>query len=262
MTISVLISCMHQNNTEIIKRSNVKTNAIVINQCDKNNITDTIFKDTDQKEHRLRFVDTTERGLSRSRNMAIRNANEDICLIMDDDEVLENDYVETIQDAYTQYQDADIIVFQLGNHNKKYSQKPKQIGYLGALRVSSLEISFRRQSIVNKGIQFDIEMGSGTGNGAGEENAFLYECLRKGLNIQYIPKRIASLNMESQSQWFHGYTKQYFYNRGWATERYMGKTVATLYAVYFMIFKYRLYKKDCSLYSAIKNMLSGIYCKA
>lgn len=43
MTISVLISCMHQKDTSIISRSNVRTNAVVINQCDresteKNNI--------------------------------------------------------------------------------------------------------------------------------------------------------------------------------------------------------------------------------
>lgn len=262
MTISVLISCMHQNNAEIIKRSNVKTNAVVINQCNKDNITDTIFKDAVQKEHKLRFVDTRERGLSKSRNMAIKNANEDICLIMDDDEVLENDYVTTIQNAYTQYPDADIIVFQLGNSNKKYAKESKQIGYLRALKVSSLEISFKRQSIINKDIKFDIEMGSGTGNGAGEENAFLYACLKKGLKIQYVPKKIASLNIGSQSQWFQGYTKQYFYKRGWATERYMGKTMATLYAIYFTAFKYKIYKKDCSLYNAIKNMLSGIYGRA
>lgn len=259
MTISVLISCMRQKDTDIILRSNVRTDAVVVNQCDTDHTYESAFTTADSKECKLKFINTTERGLSRSRNMAIYNADNDICLIMDDDEVLADNYAETIGRAYDTYPEADIIIFKLDNSDKKYGNTPKRLGFLGALKVASWQISFKRKSIADNNIKFDIEMGSGTGHGAGEENAFLYSCLRKGLKIQYVPEVITSLNRGSESQWFKGFTPRFFLERGWATQRYMGKTVATLYAVYYAIFKMGMYRHNCTPATALKNMLKGIY---
>lgn len=261
MAISVLISCMHQNDTSIVSRSNVRTNAVVVNQCAKDSVEESSFDSSDGKPFHLRFISTTERGLSRSRNMAIRNADDDICLIMDDDETLKDDYAETMSKAYSQYPEADVIIFKLDNSGKEYGLRPKRLGYLGVLKVASWQISFRRKSIIDNDIMFDVEMGSGTGHGAGEENAFLYECLHKGLKIQYVPATIASLSPDSASQWFKGFTPRFFLERGWATKRYMGKTVATLYALYYAVKKHGMYRQDCPMPTAIKCMLKGIYDK-
>lgn len=261
MTISVLISCMHQKDMSIAERSNAKTNAIVVNQCDRNNIEDTTFTANDGNKHDLRFINTTERGLSRSRNMAVDNSEDDICLIMDDDELLADNYADIITEAYQKYKKADVIVFNVGNSNKKYDKKPHKVGYLSALKVASWEISFKRKSIRDNGIRFDVEMGSGTGHGSGEEIAFLYECLHKGLTIWYVPSTIASLDANSESQWFKGFSKRYFLERGWATKRYMGKIMATLYAFYFAVRKINLYKQDCTPTTALLYMLKGIYIK-
>ena len=35
MKINVLISCMHEKDTNIIQRSNIQTDVVVVNQCDK-----------------------------------------------------------------------------------------------------------------------------------------------------------------------------------------------------------------------------------
>lgn len=262
MTISVLISCMHQKDTGIVKRSNVRTNAVVVNQCDRNSTESSLFTDADGKSHRLSFICTKERGLSRSRNMAIDNSEDDICLIMDDDETLVNNYENIITDAYRKYSDADVIVFNVDAHDGKvYAKNPHKVDFLSALKVTSSEISFRRKSILDRQIHFDVEMGSGTGHGAGEENAFLYECLRKGLRIQYVPHKIAALDLTSESQWFKGFTEKFFLQRGWATERYMGKAMATLYTLYYVVRKRNMYKQDCTIWKALKNSLKGVYCK-
>lgn len=262
MTISVLISCMHQKDTSIISRSNVRTNAVVINQCDRESTEKTIFTDANGQKHQLRFICTKERGLAKSRNKAIDNSEDDICLIMDDDETLYDNYESIITNSFQEYNDVDIIAFNVDrNKAKKYAKSPHNVGFLRALKISSVEICFRRKSINDNNIRFDIEMGSGTGHGAGEENAFLYECLRKGLKIKYVPQKIATLSTASDSQWFNGFTEKYFLQRGWATERYMGKCIATLYAVYYIVCKRNMYKKDCSQWNALKHTLKGIYCK-
>lgn len=255
MTLSVLISCMHQSDISIVRKSGVKTDAVVVNQCDIDDVQEI------EGDHKTLFISTTERGLSRSRNKAIENALTDVCLIMDDDEILAENYEATILNAYKEYPNTDIIVFQVANSGKNYASEPKKIGYLEALKIGSWQVSFKNKSIKDSDIHFDVEMGSGTGHGAGEENAFLYSCLRKGLKIQYVPKVIAKLNESSESQWFHGYTPRFFVERGWATARYMGKPLAIAYAIYYAVRKHNLYKAQTPMYSVLENMLTGIFKK-
>ena len=38
MKLNVLISCMHETDTSIVARSNIQTDAVVVNQCDTNSV--------------------------------------------------------------------------------------------------------------------------------------------------------------------------------------------------------------------------------
>ena len=91
--LEILLSCMHQTD-EIIKRSNIRCNVTVVNQCDKDDKR-TIPIDGKDDACVANWIDSTERGLSRSRNMALQSASFDFCLISDDDEVFV-DGVDTI----------------------------------------------------------------------------------------------------------------------------------------------------------------------
>ena len=88
---AILISCMKQMNREIITRSNVKSNCVIINQCDEDS-----KEEISVDNNKICFwINSAERGLSKSRNMAIHNSKADICLIADDDEIF-NDDIEKI----------------------------------------------------------------------------------------------------------------------------------------------------------------------
>lgn len=257
MQIEVLISCMHQTpDATIAHESALACDAVIINQCDMDNRIS-----LDHLGYRVTMISTQERGLSRSRNMAIRNATADICVIADDDERFAPGHVHAIEEAYDSYPNADVILFQVDGRNKSYKTRPFQVSYIQALRFASWNITFRRESIVQKDIHFDEQMGSGTGNGSGEEIKFLFDCLRAGLRIQYVPVRLATLVDRGPSQWFHGFDARYFRNRGWSTARYMGKTIALLYGLYFVCFKYQLYKNDISLPHAYRELVTGIFEK-
>lgn len=256
LIMEVLISCMRQKDFKIIERTNIQSDAIVINQSDCNKVAN--FKINN--EHCITFITTTERGLSKSRNMALKNAKCDICLICDDDEILYDNYPDLIIQAFNDNPSIDIIAFQIANTGKKYSIKKKRIGYIGALKLASWQLAFRRKSIINNDIQFDETLGSGVSNAGGEENLFVYDCLKRGLKVIFMPVTIGRM-IESESQWFHGFTPNYFYDRGIMTRKLMGPYFATLYAIYFLIKKYKLYHNNVSLCIAAKNMLKTIYKK-
>lgn len=123
--------------------------------------------------------------------------------------------------------------------------------------VISGHITFKRESILRKGIMFDVNMGSGTGNGGGEEVDFLLRCYKKGLRILYYPLTIASLR-ESESKWFSGYDEQFFYQRGTSTRHMLGLPLSILYAFYYAYSHKHEYEKSISTWKALYQMFNGI----
>ncbi len=260
MTLTVLISCMHQDNHDIIKKSNVQTDVVVVNQCDRNLVESFDFVNKKGETCHAKFINTTERGLSRSRNMAIANAEDaDVCLICDDDEYLFDDYPQKILDSYKEEPEADIIAFSLDrkDHPKVFPNKKFKLGFKSIGQISSLQISFRRNRIVNTDINFDVKMGSGSGNGGGEENMFLHTCRRKGLKMMYFPKVIATILSTGNSKWFKGYTNEYFRNLGWVTRRIHGTFVGALYLFMWFLKHRKMYKSDNTTLNAVKNVCIG-----
>ena len=78
-----------------------------------------------------------------------------------------------------------------------------------------------------------------------------------GLKIYYVPSEIASV-AQTESTWFHGFTEQFFYDRGGTTRYFMGTFLSVLYAVYYLVAKYPEYKKDISFMKASKALIQGL----
>ena len=259
MRLEVLISCMHENDHSIVERSNVQSDVVVVNQCDRESIEEFDFTNKSGEACHCKFVNTTERGLSRSRNMAIQNACGDICLICDDDEFLFDDYPEKLTNAFSDEPNAAVIAFALDrkDHPKKFPEHKFKLGFKSIGQISSLQIAFRRDMINSAGIVFDVKMGSGTGNGGGEENMFLHTCLRRKLSMFYYPQVIATIDATGNSKWFKGYTTQYFQNLGWVSRRIHGAFVGWLYITVWTLTHRGLYSGDSSMWNAYKNLLNG-----
>ena len=260
MNVCVLISCMHQplHNHDIIQRTNVQTNCVVINQCDYECIEHIGFLNKKGIRCEAIFIYTKERGLSRSRNMAIKNANGDICLICDDDEYLYDNYSDIILDGYNQISEADLLTYDInGCSTPDDLASFRKLSLKNILQTSSVQITFRRESCLSHNVSFDEDMGSGSGNGAGEENKFLMDFRRHKLNIYHVNTEIGMLIENSDSQWFNGYNPKYFENHGWASRRILGSYLSLAYILYTVIFKYSIYKKDISMFRVAKSELIG-----
>ena len=252
MTVELLISTMHQKDHSLLDRMKVNSDAVVINQCDQNG-----EQVLTHNGHRVLWINTTERGLSRSRNMAIRNATADICMLADDDMEYRTDYPQTVLAAFERV-DADLIGFQvlgIEREFKKYSPEESSVSYLHSMKMASVELAFRRMSFLQKNITFDELIGAGTEFLMGEENAMLFQCLQKRLRVYYMPQVIADLHM-GQSTWFTKKDDKYFQGKG-AAFAAMNTPFTQLLILQFAIRKRSWYADEASMGFAIRHMRMG-----
>lgn len=258
-TVCALISCMYQDQS-IVERTRVQTNAVIINQCDEDYLLEYDFVNSEGKNCHVKFVSTRERGLSCSRNMAIRNCTDDVCIVCDDDEELADGYEQLVLEGYGHYPEASVVTFKINREYKNHRNYPSPPGrrhnLASILQTNSLEITFKRKDILEKGILFDEMMGSGTGNGSGEEEKFLIDIRRSGLNLFFYPNTIATVH-KGESQWFKGFDSSYFYNKGWAARRILGGPTSVFYLCYFVLAHYKQFKSDISLIPLIKSLAKG-----
>lgn len=253
MNLQVLVATMHQKDYSLLDKMNINSDAIVINQCDQNS-----ENEIQHDEKKVKWFNDSDRGLSKSRNIALKHATGDICILADDDLEYVKNYSDLIIEQFKLHPQADIITFQVEGIEKKfksYHKEPRKLNYLTSMKVSSVEVAFRLEKIKEFGIKFDENFGAGSRYKMGEENIFLTKCLKKGLKIKYVPITIARLHI-GNSSWFDGFNKQYFINRG-AVFAAISKSFSFFLIVQFAIRKRKIYSENISVSSAIKFMLKG-----
>jgi glycosyltransferase involved in cell wall biosynthesis len=253
MRLQVLLSTMNNCVEDLLESSNLCADLVVINQCEfdenlhfKNDLFDVIW------------INSSGRGLSVSRNLAIKSANSDICLLADDDLVYVNDLSKLIVEAFKNNETADVICFAVDGFDrvrKKYWDSSRRLNYLTSMKVSSVQIAFRRSSILDNNLYFNEDFGAGAMYYAGEENIWLWDCFRKGLKIHFEPVKIATL-LESQSTWFEGYTNWYFISKG-AAFTAMHEFFSPILILQFALRKHKLWKNEVSFKNAIVWMFKG-----
>lgn len=148
-------------------------------------------------------------GLTKSRNNAIRLATGNVCVIADDDVHYKNEYFDTIIDVFKE-NDVDIACFKIftgeGNPEyKKYPQTEKIIDNISDYCKSSIEITFKPDSVKNGKICFDERFGLGSRLMGGEENLFISDAIDAGLKIKFFPFYIVQHPYESTIKSFPKY---------------------------------------------------------
>jgi glycosyltransferase involved in cell wall biosynthesis len=143
----------------------------------------------------IRVINSREFGLSKSRNLAIENATGDILVIADDDIEYLPGFDKTILKAYETYPEASLISFQFLDEKGKLAKLyPRYTGYISSNKrpLSSVEISIRREDIIQNEIWFDKRFGLGTSLPCSEEQLFKQDIIIQGLKAAYIDQPILS----------------------------------------------------------------------
>lgn len=211
MRIQVLVAAMHQSDHSLLNKMNIRSDVIVGNQCDRNSV-----ETFEYNGHSAVYLNFAERGVGLNRNNALMRADADICLFADDDMVYLDDYVQTVQKAFEEIPDADVIVFNLQEETPSRYVIPRKIkvNYLNYLRYGTARVAFRLSSAKRNAIYFNQCFGGGTEHCHGEDNLFLTACLDKGLKVYAVPAYIAKLTEIRQSTWNNGYGEKYLSDQG------------------------------------------------
>ena len=211
MKVQVLVAAMNQHDHSLLKKMNIQSDAIIGNQCEKNEIEN--FK---YNNHNITYLSFNERGVGLNRNNCLMRATGDICLFADDDMFYVNNYPKIVVDAYKKIPNADVIIFNLieENSTRFVIKKISKVNYFNYLRYGTARISFKLKSVKSNGIYFNQCFGGGTEHSHGEDNLFLTSCLNKHLKIYAVPISIATLTNERKSTWENGYDKKYLTDQG------------------------------------------------
>jgi glycosyltransferase involved in cell wall biosynthesis len=145
----------------------------------------------------VRVINSFEKGLSKSRNLALKNARGKIVLIADDDVVYKKDFDTKIVKAHNQYQNKAVISFCVdkpdGTLFKKYLSNVKMnLSVIELFNVLSIEISINMLIFDGLGVKFDKNFGLGSRFEMGEEAVFLSDLNKKNQQIAFVPSVIVS----------------------------------------------------------------------
>jgi glycosyltransferase involved in cell wall biosynthesis len=255
MDLQVLVSTMHQTDHSLLEKMNIQSDAIVINQCDRNE-----FEEFEYKGNAIKFLSFAERGIGLSRNTGMMRATADICLFADDDVTYIDNYKEIILREFVRNPQADVIVFNVPSMNPEREEyvikKAKRLRFYNCLRYGTFRIAIRTASVRKANISFSLLFGGGAKYSAGEDSLFMADCIKKGLQVYASPKSIGTVN-HAESTWFTGYTDKYFIDKG-VFFACLSKRWAKLLCLQFAIRRRNMFKEDKTVMEAYRLMLEGI----
>ena len=241
MKIQVLVATMHQTDYSLPAKMNIQTDAVIINQCDRSE-----YAEFEYNGYKIQFISTTQRGLSKSRNMALSyaDADADICLLADDDVRLADGYANIIEKAFKKQPKADIMAFNIYMLNFTDGRARREIMKEGRVKrnryYSSVRLAFRLAKLQKYSLRFNELFGAGGTYGGGEESLLLREARKKGLRFYQSCGFLSEVDC-SGSTWFEGFNEKFYFSKGaWLAATY-GK-LACFYKWYFILRRKKISK--------------------
>lgn len=253
--LEVLCATMHQIDFSKIEAMNIKSNVVFANQADSWSYTEKEFDN-----HKAKMITTAQRGVGKNRNTALLHASGRICLIADDDIHYNDDYVQTVLNAFSELPDADIILFNFSTDNEE--RKQAVINKLTRFRrwsrsgFAAFNIAFRLDAVQKANIWFSTLYGGGAKYSSGEDSLWINDALKAGLKIYRHPAFIGTVNFDVSS-WFNGYTEKFFKDKG-VIYANMHPIIAPLRSLVFLATHPKLYKGTYTFSEVWRLMKEGI----
>ena len=201
--IEILISTMNQNSLDFLvpmfPYSHFSNFSIlIINQTQKEKILTSDYAN-------VRVINSFEKGLAKSRNLALENAVGKILIIADDDVVYKEGFAIEIIDAYNKFPKAAVINFEAENLDgsliKKYPSGSKaNLNIFDVLNSSSIEMTLNKKIINESKVSFDENFGLGAVFEMGEEAIFLSDLKAKQKQLVFEPQIIVIHKNQTSSE--------------------------------------------------------------
>lgn len=256
--LEILISTMHRNSLDFIDKmfqnANVNSvNILVINQTTKTHL-------LKSDKVNIRVLNFFEKGISKSRNQAIKNSNSKYVLFTDDDVVFEPNFEQIILDAFKDKPEAGFLVFKAktltGKDYRKYKDVDFELSKQSVQGVMSIEIACDLEKVKTSGVIFDERFGIGSQFETAEEYLFISQLIKNNVRGYFCNQYIVS-HSEYNSGKALGSDKIIYARSALAYKKY--KSLAYFWVFKFVFFLVR--KKFISLnemFSKTKIGFKGI----
>ena len=227
---------------------------LIINQTSENNLLVSNFPT-------VRVINSFEKGLSKSRNLALKNAIGKIVIIADDDLVYKKDFEKAIVQAHHRLGEKAVISFCIEKPNgllfKKYLANTKtNLSLMELFNVLSIEISINKSVFDALQVKFDENFGLGSTFEMGEEAIFLSDLKEQNQQIGFVPSIIATHSEISSNEKFD-FEQRYYIQGAFLSRVLKGNYFMGLVAKLFFELKQKKLKwKQIPL--AISNANRGI----
>jgi glycosyltransferase involved in cell wall biosynthesis len=199
--LEILVSTMNRSNLDFLipmfpSGAFSGLNILVVNQISENLVLESDFPN-------VKVINSFEKGISKSRNLAITNATGKILLIADDDVTYLGDFDQKIIDSFNQNQKASVICFQTKTtNNEPFSNYKKEVFWMNKKQVYwvlSIEIAVKGEIFEKEKIRFNENFGLGAQFQDSESLFFLRKVIHSNLNVLFSPKDIVIHREKSSS---------------------------------------------------------------
>lgn len=226
---------------------------LIVNQTQENNLLISDFPT-------VRVINSFEKGLSKSRNLALKNSIGKVFLIADDDVVYKKDFDTTIVQAHNQYSNKAVISFCIEKPNgflfKEYLTRVKtKLNLIELFNVLSVEISINKSVFDGLAVTFDENFGLGSTFEMGEEAVFLSDIKEQNQQIAFVPSVIAT-HPEISSNEKLDFSQRYYIQGAFLTRVLKANYFVDLATKLFFDLKQKKIKGN-QILAAIKNANLG-----
>lgn len=201
--IQILVSTMNRTDFDFLKAMFVASDfsdftILIINQT-------TPDKQLVSNFDHVTVVNSFDKGLSKSRNLALQNATKPLVVFTDDDVVFASNFDTFILKAFIDYPNFDGFRFPFqikeGEMSKKYPNTfQSKLTSFAILNTSSVELVFKKEAIQSARLHFDENFGLNAHFSMGEEAVFVSDALKKGLKIGFVPQILLTHPQPTTSQ--------------------------------------------------------------
>lgn len=251
--LQIAVSTMHLSGDTVPERMRLAGHeAFIVNQCGEDGRRDLSFSG-----HIFPVFDSAQRGLARSRNMALDRAEGEFLWLCDDDVAIAENAEAVIQAAFSAHPEADAIAFNVISDTPERPQRPIEAEHAlklsNSMRYPTYRFVYRFSSLKKAGLRFDERFGSGSVYSSGEDSLFTAACLKAGLKLVAHPKEIGRVK-HADSGWFDGFTDKYLHDKGALFEAIFGFSLP--YCA-LMLYRHPDWRAGRSFLKALSLMVKG-----
>ncbi len=151
------------------------------------------------KRDDMRILTHPTVGVARNRNFALDHADAQVAMMTDDDVAYTADELLSLIDTYEKNPNAELITtrYRSADDRKVYPDHAFNLGNPPkGYYVSCIEISFRPDAIRRK-VRFNENFGINTLFDGGEEDVFIFDAVKSGINAIFVPITVGTHNHPS-----------------------------------------------------------------